>query len=52
MRNRLAVYRCQTEPLVEYYSGRPMFHRVNGAQFPDDVTSEIVRSIESNRPGR
>lgn len=50
VRNRLAVYRRQTEPLVAYYSGRPTCHRVNGAQLPDDVTSEILRSIERNRP--
>ena len=50
VRNRLAVYRRQTVPLVEYYSGRPTFHRIDGAQLPDDVTSEIVRSIETNRP--
>ena len=49
VRNRLAVYRRQTEPLVEFYEGRPTLCRVNGAQLPDDVTSEIVRCIESNR---
>jgi adenylate kinase len=47
VRNRLAVYRRQTEPLVEYYRGRPAFHRVNGAQLPDDVTAEIISAIES-----
>ena len=50
VRNRLAVYRRQTEPLAEYYSGRPTFHRVDGAQLPDDVTSEIVRCLEPGRP--
>lgn len=49
VRNRLAVYRRQTQPLVEYYGGRPTYHRIDGAQLPDDVTSEIVRAIESNR---
>ena len=29
--NRLDVYRKQTEPLVQYYAGRPTFHRINGA---------------------
>jgi adenylate kinase len=47
VRNRLDVYRRQTEPLVEYYSGRPTFHRINGAQLPDDVTADIVRAAES-----
>ena len=49
VRNRLAVYRRQTEPLIEYYLGRPTLCRVDGAQLPDDVTSEIVRCIESKR---
>jgi adenylate kinase len=31
VRNCLAVYRRQTAPLVECYSGRPTFHRINGA---------------------
>jgi adenylate kinase len=46
VRNRLAVYRRQTEPLVRYYTGRKTFHRVNGAQLPDDVTGEILRAID------
>ena len=49
VRNRLDVYRRQTQPLIDYYSGRPTCHRINGAQLPDDVTSEIVRAIESSR---
>ena len=52
VRNRLEVYRRQTEPLVEYYSGRPTFHRVDGAQLPDDVTADIVRSIEQDSARR
>ena len=46
VRNRLAVYRRQTEPLVKYYTGRKAFHRVNGAQLPDDVTRDILRAID------
>jgi adenylate kinase len=51
VRNRLAVYRRQTEPLVEYYSGRETFYRVNGAQLPDDVTREILKAIDSATTG-
>ena len=47
VRNRLTVYRRQTQPLVEYYDGRPTFHRVNGAQLADDVTADILRAIDS-----
>ena len=49
VRNRLAVYRKQTEPLVDFYKNRPSFHRVNGARLPDDVTADIVRAISRAR---
>jgi len=44
--NRLKVYREQTEPLVQYYGSRPTYCRVDGAQLPDDVTTEIIREVE------
>ncbi len=47
VRNRLTVYRRQTEPLVKYYTGRNAFHRVNGAQLPDDVTRDILKAIDA-----
>ena len=50
VRNRLAVYRRQTEPLVQYYSGRKTYYRVNGAQLADDVTRAILRAIDSGSP--
>jgi adenylate kinase len=49
--NRLEVYRNQTSPLVKYYAARPTFCRINGAQLPDDVTSDIIRSVEARRSG-
>jgi len=45
--NRLKVYREQTEPLVAYYGGRPTYCRIDGARLPDDVTAEIIRTVES-----
>jgi adenylate kinase len=45
--NRLKVYREQTEPLVAYYGGRPTYFRIDGARLPDDVTVEIIRTVES-----
>ncbi len=44
--NRLEVYRKQTAPLVKYYGERPTFVRINGAQLPDDVTSDIITAVE------
>jgi adenylate kinase len=49
VRNRLEVYRKQTEPLVEYYNARPTFCRINGAQFVDDVTADIVKAVTAAR---
>jgi adenylate kinase len=45
VRNRLSVYRRQTEPLVSYYSARSTFRRVNGAQLYDDVAADIVMAV-------
>jgi adenylate kinase len=47
VRERLKVYHCQTEPLVEYYCGRPTFRRVNGAQPPDHVALDLATAVES-----
>ena len=44
--NRLEVYRNQTEPLVKYYGERPTYCRIDGARLPDDVTADIIRSVE------
>ena len=47
--NRLTVYRKQTEPLVQYYAGRPSFCRIDGAQLPDDVTADVIKAVEARR---
>jgi len=44
--NRLQVYRDQTEPLVRYYGSRPTYCRIDGARLPDDVTADIIKSVE------
>jgi adenylate kinase len=44
--NRLEVYRNQTEPLVKYYCERPTYCRIDGARLPDDVTSDVITSVE------
>ena len=44
--NRLEVYRNQTEPLVMYYGERPTYCRIDGARLPDDVTADIITSVE------
>lgn len=49
VRNRLDVYQRQTMPLIEYYSDRPTFCRVDGAQLVDHVTDGILRAVEAVR---
>jgi adenylate kinase len=41
VRNRLEVYRKQTEPLIEYYDQAGVVARIDGAQSPDAVYEDI-----------
>jgi adenylate kinase len=47
VRNRLAVYRQQTAPLVDYYRGRGLLRTVDGMQPVGDVTGAIKRAVEN-----
>lgn len=53
IRNRLAVYHAQTEPLVEYYkeanrqNGTPVFAAVSGIGSLDEVKDRIFTSLDS-----
>jgi adenylate kinase len=42
---RLRVYASATRPLVEFYSERPTFRALNGAQPPDRVAQELDAAI-------
>ncbi len=46
VRERLAVYRRDTAPLVEFYRGRPTFRAVDGAQPPDVVSAAVAGAID------
>jgi adenylate kinase len=48
---RLKVYRRDTQPLVDYYRGRPTFRAVNGAQTPDRVAADLAEAIDSAAQG-
>lgn len=41
VRNRLEVYRNQTEPLIEYYDRQGVVARIDGAQAPEAVYEDI-----------
>ena len=47
VRERLKVYHCQTEPLVEYYRRRPTFRSVDGAQSPDNVAADLATAVDA-----
>lgn len=45
VRNRLAVYSRQTEPLIAYYDSQGVLVRIDGEQSPDKVYADIKESI-------
>ena len=48
IRNRLAVYRRQTRPLQEYYSGRGLLHIVDGDGAPEEILKKLCRLIDDH----
>ncbi|MFB3905153.1 MAG: adenylate kinase [Acidobacteriota bacterium] len=47
---RFRVYRQQTAPVVDFYSGRPNFFEIDGNREPDEITGEmgcLVHGLES-----
>jgi adenylate kinase len=48
IRERLETYERQTKPVAEYYQKLGRVVMVNGDQPVDDVTADILRSIDSN----
>lgn len=47
VRERLKVYRRDTQPLVEYYRQRETFRAVDGAQSPEQVAEAIEQAVAS-----
>lgn len=52
VRERLAVYQRQTEPLLDYYAQRKVLHRVSGLGSIGDVFRRIISSIGSDSAAR
>ena len=50
--HRLDVYDRETEPLIDYYSGRGLVVDIDGARAVDEVFADIVASIDTVRSGR
>src|SRR6185369_6548455 len=45
VRERLAVYTRQTEPLMGYYAGRGLLRRIDGAASTEQVTERIMAVV-------
>ncbi|HSR70484.1 MAG TPA: adenylate kinase [Acidobacteriota bacterium] len=46
VRNRLRIYRRETQPLIDYYRDRGRFHEVDGSRSIEDVAQEVGRVVE------
>jgi adenylate kinase family enzyme len=44
---RLKVYQRATKPLVDFYSGRPTFRMIDGAQAPDCVAADLAAEVDA-----
>ena len=47
IKNRLKVYRNQTEPLLEFYNERSLLETINGDQSETDVSSMIFNVLKA-----
>ena len=47
VRERLAVYRTNTEPLIDYYRSWPTFRAVDGGQSEEAVAAEAAEAVEA-----
>ena len=50
VRERLEVYRLQTQPLIQYYQERDLYSEINGAQTTEAVFRDIVVSLTGEEP--
>jgi adenylate kinase len=47
IRERLRVYARDTRPLLDFYSGRPTFRSVDGAQGPAAVAADLEAAVDA-----
>ena len=46
VRQRLKVYRRDTAPLIDYFRGRPGFHRIDGARRREEIFEELQGIVD------
>lgn len=49
VRQRLSVYGTQTKPLIDYYKNNGHYVEINGLQAVEDVFTDVVAALESDR---
>jgi adenylate kinase len=49
IRRRLDLYQRETRPLVDWYAERDLLAEVDGVGDPDEVTGDLVRSVDQRR---
>jgi adenylate kinase len=47
IKNRLDVYRRQTEPLIEFYRGRNLMRDIDSSKSPEDTHRQIEKELAS-----
>ena len=47
IKNRLEVYRNQTEPLLEFYNDRSLLDSIDGDQSEEDVSNSIINVLRA-----
>ena len=52
VRQRLSVYRRETQPVVDYYAGRGALERVDGGVAPDRVYESLKRCLNGVKTRR
>jgi adenylate kinase len=52
VRERLGVYGRATQPIVDFYRGRPTFRSVDGDQTPEAVAADVSAAVASVVGGR
>lgn len=45
VKNRLAVYKEKTQPLIDYYTGKGILHDIVGSGGIDDITEAIIKVL-------
>ncbi len=46
IKNRIAVYKKQTQPLIDYYKKKGLLIDVDGEREIDEVRSDIMKALE------